>query len=335
MNFRALKIGVIGTTSWGTTLALHLAKIGHEVYLWARTPEEAQQLRHDGENRRFLPGIPFTGSLHVTAEETLLQDATMTIFAVPSKTLRLNVKRFRQHLTTATIIVSATKGLEMTTGFRMSQVLCGELPSAFESRICVLSGPNLSAEIARGLPASTVIASTNTALAQQVQNAFISPQLRVYTNSDVVGVELGGSLKNIIALGAGIADGLELGDNSKSAFITRGLVEITRLGVAAGANPVTFSGLAGLGDLIATTASPLSRNRYVGEQLAHGRSLRDIESTMHNIAEGVGTTVAALKLSADLGIEMPITETTYKVLFEDLTPQSALAELMERAPQAE
>lgn len=335
MNFSALNIGVIGTTSWGTTLALHLAQLGHKVYLWARTPEEAQQLRHDGENRRFLPGIPFTGSLHVTAEDARLRDAAMTIFAVPSKTLRLNVKRLKQHLTTETAIVSATKGLETTTGLRMSQVLAEELPSAFESRICVLSGPNLSAEIARGLPASTVIASKNTTLAQQVQAAFVSPQLRVYTNSDVIGVELGGSLKNIIALGAGIADGLGLGNNSKSAFITRGLVEITRLGVAAGANPITFSGLAGLGDLIATTASPLSRNRYVGEQLARGRPLQDIESTMHNVAEGVGTTVAALKLSADLGIEMPITETTYKVLFENLTPQSALVELMQRAPQAE
>ena len=226
MNFHALKIGVIGTTSWGTTLALHLAKLGHEVYLWARSPEEAQQLRRDGENRRFLPGIPFTGSLHVTPEEGLLRDAAMTIFAVPSKTLRLNVNRFKPHLTTATTIVSATKGLEMTTGFRMSQVLYEELPSEFESQICVLSGPNLSAEIARGLPASTVIASKNAALAQQAQRAFVSPQLRVYTNSDVIGVELGGSLKNIVALGAGIVDGLELGNNSKSAFITRGLVEI-------------------------------------------------------------------------------------------------------------
>ncbi|MBI4203109.1 MAG: NAD(P)-dependent glycerol-3-phosphate dehydrogenase [Chloroflexi bacterium] len=327
---------VAGTTSWGTTLAIHLAKLGHQVTLWARTGEEAHRLTADGENRRFLPGFPFPASLRVTAStEEAFGDTQLVVIVVPSKSLRQNAQRVRDALYSDAIVVTATKGLEMTTGMRMTQVLQQELPASLAGRICALSGPNLSGEVARGLPASTVVACKDEEVAREVQHAFMSPQLRVYTNTDVVGVELAGALKNVIALGAGIGDGLGYGNNSKAAFITRGLAEITRLGVAAGANPLTFAGLAGLGDLIATAASPLSRNRHVGEQLAKGRRLGEILAGMTNVAEGVDTTAAAMRLSRDLGVEMPITKATYSVLFEGLTPQEAVAALMERAPQAE
>ena len=203
------------------------------------------------------------------------------------------------------------------------------------SRIGVLSGPNLSKEIAKCIPSSTVVAAKDAELASAAQAMIMTPYFRVYTNTDVLGVELGGALKNTIAIGSGISDGLGLGDNAKAAFITRGLAEITRLGVAAGANPSTFTGLAGLGDLIATSASPLSRNRYVGEHLAKGRKLNDILATMQNVAEGVDTTAAAMKMAQELNVEMPITEATHRILFEGLDPRQAVTELLGRAPQPE
>ena len=232
-------------------------------------------------------------------------------------------------------MLSVTKGLELPDGKRMSQVLEEELPDAFHSRICSLSGPNLAQEIVQGKPASTVVAGRDDASTSCAQEILMSPSFRVYTSRDIIGVELGGTLKNIIALGAGIADGLGLGDNGKSALITRGLAEITRLGVAAGADPLTFAGLAGLGDIVATCASPLSRNRYVGEQLAQGRSWPEIQESMQNVAEGVNTTGAALKMAGKLGVDMPIAQVTYRVLFEDLPPRQALAELMGRPPRPE
>jgi glycerol-3-phosphate dehydrogenase (NAD(P)+) len=214
-------------------------------------------------------------------------------------------------------------------------VLEEELPPRLHPGICVLSGPNLAKEIAQGKPASTVIAGRDPATLFSVQDILISPLFRVYTSHDVVGVELGGALKNIIALGAGFADGLEIGENTKAAFITRGVAEITRLGLAAGAEPLTFAGLAGLGDIVATCASKLSRNRYVGEQLARGRRWPEIRESMDNVAEGVNTTEAALALAAQLQVEMPITQVTYRVLYEGLPPQKAIAELMERPPRSE
>jgi glycerol-3-phosphate dehydrogenase (NAD(P)+) len=223
----------------------------------------------------------------------------------------------------------------MATGRRMSQVLEEELPNHLHPQICVLSGPNLALEIARGKPASTVVASRNGYAAAKAQEMLMSPTFRVYTNEDVIGVELGGALKNIIAIGAGICDGLGYGDNAKAAFITRGLVEITRLGVAAGANPLTFAGLAGMGDLVATCASPLSRNRFVGEQIAKGKRLEEVLASMKNVAEGVYTTVAALRMAKELGVEMPIAQATYQVLFEGLDPRKAVIELMGRPPRPE
>ncbi|MBI4298890.1 MAG: NAD(P)-dependent glycerol-3-phosphate dehydrogenase [Chloroflexi bacterium] len=330
------EVGIVGTASWGTTLGILLARQGVQVFLWARTEMEAVHLERDRENLRFLPGFPFPPGLRVTADkEHAFQNSDMVIFAVPSRSLRDNVKTVKEFFRDSSIIMSATKGLEGVSGKRMSQVLEEEIPSRLVSNICVLSGPNLSREIAQGKPSSTVVASRRKEIAKDAQSLLMSPKFRVYTNDDVIGVELAGALKNIIALGAGICDGLGYGDNAKAAFITRGLVEITRLGVAAGANPLTFAGLAGLGDLVATCSSPLSRNRNVGNQLAQGRSLDEIRSSMKNVVEGIDTTIATMKMAQELGVEMPITETTHKVLFKGLDPKQAAAELMGRAPRTE
>lgn len=313
-----------------------LARNGVKTRLLARTAEEAQELESARENRRFLPGFPFPTELHATAspEEAFL-DSDLVAIVVPSRTMRENVRRVAGHLPSSCTVMSATKGLEIESGKRMSQLLDEELPVGLRGSVCVLSGPNLAKEIVAGKPASTVIASANEAVAIGAQRMFNSTLFRVYTNLDVVGVELGGSLKNIIALGAGIADGLDYGDNGKAAFITRGLAEITRLGIAAGANPLTLAGLAGLGDLTATCASRLSRNRSVGEQLAGGRLLSEILASMDSVAEGVDTTAAALTLADSLGVDMPLTRAIYRVLFEDLDPRAAVAELMSRAPRPE
>ncbi|MCL0044371.1 NAD(P)-dependent glycerol-3-phosphate dehydrogenase [Dehalococcoidia bacterium] len=336
MSNLSLRVTVVGTTSWGTTLAILMAKHGHDVTLWARTPQEAKTLNEDRENKRLLPGFYWPSSLHITANpEEALHNAYLVLFAVPSKYLRANIQWLRDTINHTSIIMSASKGLEMATGLRMSQVLMAELPEPVKSQICVLSGPNLSREIASGRPASAVVASQSLELALIGQKVLMTPQFRVYTNTDVIGVELAGSLKNIIAIGAGIADGLMYGNSGKAAFITRGLTEITRLGVHAGANPLTFAGLAGMGDLIATAASPLSRNRYVGDELAKGRPIQDILDSMQNVAEGVDTTAAAITMAKNLGVEMPITQITYRVLFEGLDPRKAVEELMGRAPQPE
>ena len=330
------KVGVVGTTSWGTTLAITLARRGVEVWLWARTEDEASQLRERRENVRFVPGAEFPQSLDVTASpDEALQEAELVIIAVPSRSMRDNLRHVRDSLGGSVAIVSATKGLELDTGKRMSQILREELPSSLHSSICTMSGPNLAGEIVKERPSSTVIASEEAPAAEFAQAVVNSHRFRVYTNDDMVGVELGGALKNIIALGAGICDGLEYGDNAKAAFITRGLAEISRLGVAAGANPLTFAGLAGMGDLIATCASPLSRNHYVGEQLAHGRSLDEIRASMTNVAEGVDTTSAAVTLARDLAVEMPIAQATYGVLFQGVPLEQAISELLGRAPRPE
>ncbi len=330
------RVGVIGTTGWGTTLAILMASQGHQVTLWARTQEEARILSNDRENKRLLPGFLFPETLTVTGStDAAFQMADLVIIAVPSNRFRANLQQVRNSLNPSGVIISATKGLELGTGFRMSQVMEQELPEPLSSRIGVLSGPNLSKEIAKQIPSSTVIASKDAELAGAAQAVIMTPYFRVYTNTDVVGVELGGALKNTIAIGSGISDGLGFGNNAKAAFMTRGLAEITRLGVAAGASLLTFAGLAGLGDLIATSASPLSRNRYVGEHLAKGRKLNDILAAMPNVAEGVDTTAAAMKMAHDLNVEMPITEATYRILFEGLDPQQAVSELLGRAPQPE
>ncbi|MCH7843264.1 MAG: NAD(P)-dependent glycerol-3-phosphate dehydrogenase [Chloroflexi bacterium] len=327
---------IIGATTWGTTLGILLAQNNVPVTLLARTESEAQTLSSQRRNARFLPDTPFPDGLSVTSQpESALEHSDLVIIAVPSDRLRENVQRIKPHLQAGAIVLSATKGLELPRARRMSQVLEDELPAGFHPDICVLSGPNLAKEIMQGKPASTVIAGRNPDAAQKAQNTLMSKNFRVYTSADVLGVELAGALKNIVALGAGIGDGMDAGENAKAAFITRGLAEMTRLGIAAGADPMTFAGLAGLGDVVATCSSRLSRNRYVGEQLAKGRSWPEIRDSMDNVAEGVNATQAALMLAQELDVEMPITEMASRVLFDGLSPQEAMAELMSRPARSE
>ncbi len=330
------KIAVVGATTWGTTLGIILARKNIPASLWARTPAEAAELDSQRRNARFLPDVVFPEAFSVTSHiEKAITPAGLIIIAVPSERLRHNIRIIRDGIAPGTIILSATKGLELPAGQRMSQVLKEELPPHLHSGICVLSGPNLAKEIILGKPASTVIAGEDTAKVEQAQAILMSRYFRVYTSRDVIGVELGGALKNIIALGAGMVDGMEVGENAKSAFITRGLAEITRLGLAAGAEPLTLAGLAGLGDLIATCSSPLSRNRYVGDQLARGKRWPEIQRAMDNVAEGVNSTGAALAMASHLGVEMPIALAINRILFEGLSPQEAAIELMERPPRSE
>jgi glycerol-3-phosphate dehydrogenase (NAD(P)+) len=329
-------VAVVGATTWGTTLGIILARNDVPVTILARTAAEAYELNANGEHRRFLPGTPFPKTLTASSDPAeTLAPAQLTIIAVPSDRFRRNVQAVKEHLSPDSAVVSVAKGLELPTGKRMTQVLEEELSPQLHPGICTLSGPNLAKEIVQGKPASTVVAGRDADRTAYAQEVLMSPSFRVYTSDDIVGVELGGALKNIIALGAGISDGLDLGDNAKSAFITRGLAEITRLGIAAGAQPLTFAGLAGMGDIIATCSSPLSRNRYVGEQLARGRSWPEIRESMDNVAEGVNTTGAAVAMAEELGVEMPITDVTYRMLFEGLPPKEAIAELMGRPPRSE
>lgn len=328
-------ITVVGSTTWGTTLALLLARNGQHVWLLTRSHAEAEGLEADRENRRALPGITFPALLSVVGSPIDCLPRSQAVFiAVPSQFMRRTVQALGRCLPDDAIVVSAAKGLELGSAKRMSQVIAEELPSISTDRILALSGPNLAKEIAMGLPASSVIGGPSPA-GDVVQSLLISPLFRVYTNPDIVGVELGGALKNIIAVGAGISDGLGYGDNAKAGLITRGLAEMTRLGIALGAERVTMMGLSGLGDLIATCSSTLSRNHFVGEQLARGRSLRDIQAGMRNVAEGVATTAAATALSQRLQVSMPITEQMDRVLSGELDPAQAVLALMQREPKPE
>ena len=324
-----LKIAIIGTTIWGTTLAVILAQKGVPVRLWARTEQEATGLRNNGPGPDSSSEITFPPQLVITHDlDEAFDEAKAVILVVPSQSMRQNIKLVSSYLNKSMMVMSAAKGLEIGSGKRMSQVIAEEINPRFHSNICVLSGPNLAREILHGLPAATVAAAEDSSVARKAQRLLTTPNLCVFTNTDVVGVELGGALKNIIALGAGIADGLGYGDNAKAAFMTRGLTEITALGVALGAHPLTFAGLAGLGDVITTCASPLSRNHYVGMELAKGRSLTEIVNTMSGVAEGVTTTLVARNLARNLGLEMPITERVYRVLYENADPLQVAVEMM-------
>ncbi len=321
------KVAVIGTTSWGITLSILLVKNGTEVRLWARTQPEATQLKKKGSDR--FPGLRIPKEIIITHKiDEALKDVSAVILAVPSATMRENVKRIANYLTKSTIIISASKGLEIGTDKRMSEVIAEEINPQFHVNICVLSGPQLAKEILENRPAASVVAALDKNTARKAQKLLTRNDFCVFTHNDVIGVELGGALKNILALGAGIADGLGYGDNAKAAFMTRGLTEITALGMALGANPLTFSGLAGLGDVITTCASPLSRNHYVGVELTKGRSLAQILKSMHQVAEGVNTTRAAYDLSQQLGLEMPITEKIYEVLYKGAKPTRAARDMM-------
>ena len=328
-------VGVIGSGAWGTTLALLLADKGIATTLWEHRPERAAEMQQQRENALFLPGIRFPDLLQVTA--TLVEAVTgkdMLLLVTPSQRMRENVRMLAPHLGKETLLVTASKGIEISSLKRMSEVIAEELPHAQE-RIAAISGPNISREVAQKKPTAAVVASANADVAARVRGLLTTATFRVYTSSDVIGFELGGALKNIIAIGAGFSDGMDYGDSAKAAFITRGLAEIARLGVAAGAHPLTFSGLAGMGDLIATCASPLSRNHQLGQRLAAGEKLDAILASTRSVAEGIYTTKAALQLAVRYNVDMPITHQLSLTLFEGLDPHKAVPELMMRDPKDE
>lgn len=329
-------IGVIGAGSWGTTLADLLAKKGHSVKLWAYEPELVAEMRASGINHLFLPGINLSPSLTFTnslAEAVGGKD--LLLFVVPSQVLRGVLKEAIPRISESAAIVSASKGIEVTTLMAVSQVYEELLPPPLFRRFAVLSGPSFAREVAQEMPTAVVAAADDEGVARQVQEAFNCRFFRVYTNSDVMGVELGGALKNVIAIAAGIADGLGFGYNTRAALITRGLAEITRLGLAMGARPETFAGLAGMGDLVLTCTGDLSRNRTVGIQLGQGASLKEILGEMRMVAEGVKTTESTWQLAQRMKVDMPITEQVYRVLYEGKSARAAVIELMTRDLKAE
>lgn len=325
------KAAIIGTTTWGTTLGIVLARKGLRVKLWARTGEEAEQLNSSRQHARSLPGITFPVRLSATSSPAeALEDADMAILAAPAQAMRQNVRRIRDHIGLSTLLVNVAKGLEVGRGLRISEVIAEEVPPSLRPNICILSGPNLAKEVVRGLPAAAVVAAEDEAAAQRAQHLLVTNQFGVFTSTDVAGVEMGGALKNIIALGAGITEGLGYGDNAKAAYMAWGWAEMVALGVAAGAREDTFRGLAGLGDLVVTCMSPLSRNHHVGLELAKGIPLSQIMAGMNEIAEGVPTTQAAQQMADRLGVDMPITQAIHRVLFENLDPRQAVIELFGR-----
>lgn len=325
---------VVGATSWGLTLAQCLARAAAPVTVLARDAAEAALVRERRTHPARSTAVCLPPAVRITDAPEAARDCEVILLATPAQSLRDNAARIAEHQPAGAVVVSAAKGIETSTGMRMSEVLSDAL-GARAGAIVALSGPNLADEVARGKLATTVVASADRNAARLAQSSLTTPQFRVYTHDDVIGVELGGALKNIIALAAGIGDGLDSGDNAKAALLTRGLAEISRLGVAMGADPLTFAGLSGLGDLIATCASPLSRNRRVGEALGRGRRLHEVLATLGHVAEGVPTTAAARMLASRYGVTMPVTEEMYRVLFEDRSPVAAARALMEREPRAE
>jgi len=324
------KICVVGTTSWGMTIAILLARRGMDVTLWARNKEESSRLRKKGPDKRVLQGnYVFPPSLAVTSS---IKDATSSteaiVMVVPSQTMRNNIATFKPYIKKNTLIVSAAKGLEIGSNKRMSQVIAEEISPSHHKNICVLSGPNLFREILNGLPAAAVVAAEDEETANSAQKIFGGSNFSVYTNYDIIGVELGGALKNIIALGAGMIDGLGYGENTKAAFITRGLTEMTAFSVALGASPLTLSGLAGIGDLMATCSSVHSRNHHVGVEITKGKKLEEILSSMVGVAEGVTTTAAVWDQAQQLKIEMPITEMIYRILYKNEATRAVLPEIL-------
>jgi glycerol-3-phosphate dehydrogenase (NAD(P)+) len=334
------RIAIIGAGAWGTGLSIVLGRKGtHHVWLWALEKEVRDSISSRRVNELFLPSYSIPNDVDVTGslDEALL-GAEIIVSVMPSQHCRHLFEQMRTHLRPETLIVSATKGLEEETFLRMTEVISQVVGrnGGFQPGIGALSGPSFAKEVARGDPTAITIASKDLALCETVQREFSDPRFRVYTNDDMVGVELGGALKNIIAIAAGVCDGLGLGHNSIAALITRGLAEITRLAIACGGRPETMAGLAGLGDLVLTCTGGLSRNRTVGTELGRGRKLPDIISGMHGmVAEGVFTTHAALGLARTRGIEMPITRQMNAILHEGKSPRDAIHELMTRAAKSE
>jgi len=333
------RIAIIGAGAWGTGLAMVLGrKKIHAVRLWANEPDVCESIAKSRVNERFLPGFTLPESVQATNDlSNALERADVVVSVMPSQHCRSLFVRMAPNLRPKTLFVSCTKGLEDRTLLRMTEVIADVLRARnITPRVGALSGPSFAKEVARGDPTAVTIASTDSELARLVQDAFNDSRFRVYTNDDVIGVELGGALKNIIAIAAGVCAGLGLGHNSAAALITRGLAEIARLTVACGGRLDTMAGLAGLGDLVLTCTGDLSRNRSVGVELGQGRRLRDIIAGMHGtVAEGVFTTKAAVGLARKKGVEMPITEQMYAILEDGKPPQQAIEELMTRAAKRE
>lgn len=329
------KVTVIGAGSWGTTLANLLAKKGHAVTLWAYEADVAAAIEERRENPTFLPGIALDARLRATSDlAAAVSDAGVVVVVSPSQHVRRVMGDAARHLPDHALVVSASKGIETTTLKTMAEVLAEALPGAV-GRTCFLSGPSFALEVAQEMPTAVTVAAEDEAIARRAQELFQTEYFRVYTTDDVRGVELGGALKNVIALAAGMVVGLGFGHNTMAALITRGLAEMSRLGIALGAEPLTFAGLAGMGDLILTCTGALSRNRRVGMLLGEGRSLDEILAEMKMVAEGVATTRAAYALAEREGVEMPILAEVHAVLFEGRHPREAVENLMTREPKAE
>jgi len=330
---RRAPVAVLGAGSWGTALAMHLGRVGVPVRLWARDPQLAASMGAHRENPRYLPGTTLPDGVSVTADAgSALADSSTVLVAVPSHFVEAVLAGVGDRVAPSAVLVSATKGLEPRQGLRMSELLGQRLPGR---RVAVLSGPSFAREVAQGRPTALVIASTDEGVAVELQHRFAGPALRLYTNRDVVGVELGGAVKNVMAIATGLVDGLGLGENARAALITRGLAEIVRLGTAAGAQPATFAGLAGLGDLVLTCTGSQSRNRALGGEIARGRSLAEVEAGTSMVAEGVRTVSSVLRMARARGVTMPICEEVAAVLFEGKPVAESLASLLAREPRPE
>lgn len=330
-------VAVLGAGSWGTALAYSLGAHGdHPVHLWARRPELVRTIRHERRNLDYLPNAVLPPRVFVTSDiQEAVAECKLIVFATPSQSVRHVAGQVAEHIGPGHVVVSVAKGIEVDTLLTTSQVLREALPNADPDRVGVLYGPSHAEEVGNGRPTTVVVAMPDLDAAHAAQEAFMTDMLRVYVNHDVIGVEIAGSVKNVMALAAGMSDGVGLGDNAKAALVTRGLAEIKRLGLALGADPHTFSGLAGLGDLVVTCFSRHSRNRYFGEQIGKGRSLEEVEEEMKMVAEGVKSTISVRALARREGVEMPITEAVYHILFHHLRPEDAVYELMTRAAKRE
>ena len=329
------KVVIIGAGSWGTALGLVLARKGYDITLWEFNKERAEEIQKERENKRYLPGIKFPDNLNVTYEkEGLLEGIKYVVFSVPSQVLRGVIRGFSNDLTEDMLLVNTAKGIEVTTGMRLSEVMKDEIKGKFHKNIVVLSGPTHAEEVAIGIP-TTIVAAGEKEKAAEIQELFNSKVFRVYLSEDVVGVELGAAVKNCLAIGAGIADGMGFGDNTKAALITRGIAEMTRFGKACGAKEITFSGLSGIGDLIVTCASKHSRNRHVGECLGKGQDIQTILNEMTMVAEGVPTVKAVYEQIQKLNISMPILEATYNIIYKNANAGNMVEELMERTLKEE
>lgn len=331
-----MKISVLGAGGWGTTLAILLHYNGHNVSLWEYKKSYAKELIKKRINEDYLPGIKIPKEIFITSDiEESSDDKNLIVLAVPSQFLRSVVKKIHYHNIEDTILVSVSKGIEKNSLMTMSQMLKDVFPQLNENQVGVISGPSHAEEVSRRIPTAVVAASVDIETAKTIQAAFMTSYFRVYTSTDILGVELGGAFKNIIAIGAGIIDGAGFGDNTKAAIMTRGVAEISRLGLAMGARPETFAGLSGMGDLIVTCMSRHSRNRYVGEQIGKGKKLKQILKSMDQVAEGVETTRSAKQLAEKKEIETPITNEVYKILYENKDPVKATTDLMTRDMKSE